>query len=110
MGGSPEIVDRFIDNSLGEWCKKQLLTVNLLTFLVVVHHLPFSRNAPINNKLSTVNLTKVFLECLVVVLAVAQLSVDEADEFYGCLEAELLVAGTEDVLMEDVSHALLLQP
>ena len=46
MGGSPEIVDRFIDNSLGEWCKKQLLTVNLLTFLVVVHYLPFSRNAP----------------------------------------------------------------
>lgn len=65
-----------------------------------MHHLPVSKDAPINYKLSTVNLTIIFLECLVVVLAVAQLSVDEADELYGCLEAEFLVLGTEDVLME----------
>ena len=68
----------------------------------------------LKNQLLTVNLLtlrrEVFLECLVVVLAVAQFAVDEADEFYGCLEAELLVAGTEDVLMEDISHALLLHP
>ena len=68
----------------------------------------------LKNQLLTVNLLtlrrEVFLECLVVVLAVAQLSVDEADEFYGCLEAEFLVLGTEDVLMENISHALLLQP
>ena len=61
-----------------------------------MHHLPVSKDAPINYKLSTINLTKVFLECLIVVLAVAQLSVDEANEFYGCLEAEFLVLGTED--------------
>ena len=73
--------------------KLQFLTVNLLT---------------VNSQLLT--LSKVFPKCLVVVLAVAQFAVDEADEFYGCLEAELLIAGTEDVLMEDVSHALLLQP
>ena len=68
----------------------------------------------LKNQLLTVNLLtlrrEVFLECLVVVLAVAQLSVDEADEFYGCLEAEFLVLGTEDVLMENISYALLLQP
>ena len=68
----------------------------------------------LKNQLLTVNLLtlrrEVFLECLVVVLAVAQFSVDEADEFYGCLEAEFLVLGTEDVLMENISHALLLQP
>ena len=48
-------------------------------------------------------------ECMSIAVMALQ-SVDEADEFYGCLEAELLIAGTEDVLMEDVSHALLLQP
>ena len=56
----------------------------------------------LKNQLLTVNLLtlrrEVFLECLVVVLAVAQFAVDEADEFYGCLEAELLVAGHKTLI------------
>jgi hypothetical protein len=71
-----------------------------------VHHLPVSKDAPINYKLSTVNLTIIFLECLVVVLAVAQFSVDEANELYGCLEAEFLVLGAERRLFLPVEERI----
>ena len=50
------------------------------------------------------------LESLVVVFAITQSSIDEAHQFYGSLEAEFLIVSTEDVLMEDISYALLFQP
>ena len=47
---------------------------------------------------------------LVVLFAIAELAIDEAHQLHCGAEAESLVGGTEDVLVEDVSHSLLLQP
>ena len=51
----------------------------------------------------------IILKGFVVFGAVAELAVDEADEFHGGAETELLVAGAVDVLIEHIFQAVLLQ-
>lgn len=53
---------------------------------------------------------KVFLESPVVVFAVAQLALYETHQLNGSFQTQTFVGGTIDVLMEHISHSLLLQP
>jgi hypothetical protein len=57
------------------------------------------------------DMSRLYLESerCVVFLAIAQSPIDEAHQFHGAAKAEALVAGTIDVLIEDVAQPLLVQ-